>query len=100
MYILQAAWLPVPLCYCAELFQSVTCHDLYLLLNVISDFIKVHFTFYVAHFQCCVPFDQTNLQQLRGGDLSQLKGNGMQSVSVLKVHCISLTTQILHIRMC
>ena len=41
LMLIQAGWLPTPLNYCAELFQSVSSHDLYLLFNSISEFMKV-----------------------------------------------------------
>jgi hypothetical protein len=69
----SARWLHPPLSYCAELFHSVTSHDLYLLMGAISNFVKV------------------NLPELRRGSLAQLKEEGdcwttVKGVIVRNIH--------------
>ena len=99
----QAGWLPEPLSCCAELFQSVSSHDVHLLLSAISIFIKVgHLSQPLSTglaqpvpvstglaqpvplstglaqpvpVRLCLLCVQTNLQELRRGALAQLKGD-------------------------
>jgi hypothetical protein len=70
-----AGWLTSPLCYCAELFRSISPHDLYMLMAAISNFIK------------------ENLPELRRGAIAQLKGVSLFSLHVATYNPLPPKTQ-------
>ena len=104
----QAGWLPEPLSCCAELFQSVSSHDVHLLLSAISIFIKVgHLSQPLSTglaqpvpVRLCLLCVQTNLQELRRGALAQLKGDHDARPSVYNmplynyIHAVSLSRSL------